>query len=224
VGIDHLQSLALVLRQGDGNTFPIATLARGSLESLARAWWTTQPDSLATITKRYLDARIHELQGAAERSQRVHQRDHAGQIVVRDPAEVRRELLGILRAMGESNETPPGYSTMTKKLMAASSISNPDDVYSHLAAVSHGELTGVNTFLHEKPSVSADGPISAFEFRIAPSQLLGYLEWITRCTTITTESLLERWGTPAEISSQWNAGKASIFARATALVTAFGSQ
>ena len=137
---DHLHALARVIRLPVELGPSIATLSRGTIEALGRAWWLLDVQDAAAMEHRSAVMRLAELSTAKKRGVTTSHLRTDGD----------REDLNIDLAIDEAKRRLTGqpqhleldiprYTVLATTVMAAAGVKKAATEYSHLSGAAHGE-------------------------------------------------------------------------------------
>lgn len=184
-GIDHSRLLARSLLREDA-AFSIATLARGAVESYARAWWMIEPQDDEELVVRWLSALASELgrYGKVRPDAVLHEMRGRN-------SNAATELIGVLddieRITGSRIPREVRYTAMAASL-ADSWGANGRIVYSDLSGVAHGESLGIHAF------VEADDNASAYRVGLSGRWGLTSAQWVLRASASVSREVLKILG------------------------------
>lgn len=184
-GIDHARLFARSLLLEDA-AFGLATLARGSTEAYARAWWFIEPQEDLELVTRWLSGLAMELEMFARLRPDAVLHEMRG----RDSnaaAERERVLDDLERLTGSRKARTASYTAMASAL-GDQWNANGRVVYSDLSGVAHGESLGLHSF------IEADDIDGIYRTSISDRSGALYASWVLAASSFVGRKVLELLG------------------------------
>lgn len=138
---DHAHALARVVRLPEELGPSIATLSRGVVEALGRAWWMLDVQDRNVMEHRSAVMRLAELATAKRRGVMTEwiRPDGTRESYDLDHAITEAKQYLVCVQIKDEPLAVPGYTALATAVMATAGVSKPEMEYSHLSGAAHGE-------------------------------------------------------------------------------------
>lgn len=194
-GLDHLTSVAAILRCETSLGFGIATAARGGIENYGRVWFLASAKTRDELLARWLRTRITSVHWLAKAT-KDEPEAHKVNTDLKKLLETAAAGLGIARGFQGLKYT----DLATEVLNATGPRQSAAKTYSILSSVAHGDRSGINTMVNHGPSVGNGLHEASFEASnsyvagaVSPLINVHLLCVATICELFGTEQIMEPW-------------------------------
>lgn len=203
-GLEHVRTLAGLLRSNLRLSTPLLTLTRGAVEALGRAEWMMSADDTTDLLTRHTRLAYREAKLAAEMDpNRTYRSDVKGTWTA---ADMRDTIAADARRMGLPSLKNVSYSEMATELVVKSvngweREGNPGAVYSDLSAAAHGEhfaLGGLVAPTWDEGGAHSGSRIEADEKTVITTVGIAYL-----CTGRAVRTFIDYFGLARADQERW---------------------
>jgi hypothetical protein len=211
--VDHARSVTWILRRPQRPSVSLATVTRGALEALSRAYWILDAPTPSERFVRHSQLAFHDAAEAV--AARAYNTRYTHDGITVSPQQLMDEIREYLKLLGATPGNKPGAHQLLLTLLDAMDTQGTTtenerrEVYSTLSAVAHGQSFAIQGFvqMHRTP----EGSASHIRLEIDKRTIEEYAAYVYGCSGVVGEQLIRYFQPSQRFVEEWH--KAMVHAR-----------
>jgi hypothetical protein len=203
--VEHMRSLVWILRRPQQPSLSLATVTRGALEALSRAYWILDAPTPGEKFVRHSQLAYHDVveafsSGSKQVSYNAPRGDISGQ-------QLRDDIRAYLRELSAGPGNKVGAHAILLNLLEAAdgekvtTDAQRREVYSTLSAVAHGQSFAIQSFV--KLNVTEQGTADAVGLSISGEQVIEYSAYVHYCAVTMADRVIEYYQPAQHFVDRW---------------------